>query len=106
MRVFFQTFGCKANQYDTELLRTKMESGGGVAIEDHRSADICVVNSCSVTATADRECRQFVRKLIRENPSARIVLSVACAGGVEGHFAAGGGLFQQGEGQPAGLSGV
>jgi threonylcarbamoyladenosine tRNA methylthiotransferase MtaB len=75
MRVFFQTFGCKANQYDTELLRTKMESGGGVAIEDHRSADICVVNSCSVTATADRECRQFVRKLIRENPSARIVVT-------------------------------
>ena len=50
--VHFHTFGCKANQYDSELLRTKMESGGGKTTLDFAEADICVVNSCSVTAVA------------------------------------------------------
>lgn len=75
MKIFFQTFGCKANQYDTELLRTKMESAGAASVEGHSDADLCVVNSCSVTAVADRECRQFVRKLLRENAHARIVVT-------------------------------
>jgi threonylcarbamoyladenosine tRNA methylthiotransferase MtaB len=75
VNIFFQTFGCKANQYDTELLRAKMESGGGVLTDDHRRADLCVVNSCSVTAKAEQECRQFVRRLLRENPTARIVVT-------------------------------
>jgi threonylcarbamoyladenosine tRNA methylthiotransferase MtaB len=75
VKVSFQTFGCKANQYDTELLRTRLESGGGQSVDDFREADVCVVNSCSVTAKADQECRQFVRKLLRENPLARVVVT-------------------------------
>ncbi len=75
MKIFLHTFGCKANQYDTELLRTRMESGGGVSVEDPAQADLCVVNSCSVTARADQECRQFVRRLMRLNPRARMVVT-------------------------------
>lgn len=75
MKLFFQTFGCKANQYDTELLRTKMESAGGASTNDFAEADICVVNSCSVTAVADKECRQFVRKVLRENDHARVIVT-------------------------------
>jgi threonylcarbamoyladenosine tRNA methylthiotransferase MtaB len=75
VRVFFQTFGCKTNQYDTELLRTRMESGGGKAVDAAEGAELCVVNSCSVTAKADAECRQFVRHLVRVNPTARIVVT-------------------------------
>ncbi|MBI4397047.1 MAG: tRNA (N(6)-L-threonylcarbamoyladenosine(37)-C(2))-methylthiotransferase MtaB [Elusimicrobia bacterium] len=75
MRIFLHTFGCKANQYETELMRARMESGGGVSVEDPREADLCLVNSCSVTAVADKECRQFVRRLLRENPRARIVIT-------------------------------
>jgi threonylcarbamoyladenosine tRNA methylthiotransferase MtaB len=75
MKIYLHTFGCKANQYDTELLRARMESGGGVSVEDPRQADLCVVNSCSVTAAADKECRQFVRRLLRENARARIVVT-------------------------------
>ncbi len=75
MKVSFQTFGCKANQYDTELLRTRLESGGGESVDDFHEADLCLVNSCSVTAKADQECRQFVRRLLRENPSARVVVT-------------------------------
>lgn len=75
MKVSFQTFGCKANQYDTELLRARLESGGGESVDDFREADLCLVNSCSVTAKADQECRQFVRRLLRENPLARVVVT-------------------------------
>ncbi|MBK8574962.1 MAG: MiaB/RimO family radical SAM methylthiotransferase [Elusimicrobia bacterium] len=75
MKVSFQTFGCKANQYDTELLRTRLESGGGQSVNDFREADLCLINSCSVTAKADQECRQFVRKILRENITARVVVT-------------------------------
>ncbi|HNA60915.1 MAG TPA: tRNA (N(6)-L-threonylcarbamoyladenosine(37)-C(2))-methylthiotransferase MtaB [Elusimicrobiota bacterium] len=74
-RVYFHTFGCKANQYDTELLREKMASGGAVTVEKPADADLCLVNSCSVTAKADQECRQFVRRLLRENDHARVVVT-------------------------------
>jgi threonylcarbamoyladenosine tRNA methylthiotransferase MtaB len=74
-KVFFHTFGCKANQYDTELLRAQMVAGGGVAVDDPRAADLCLVNSCSVTAKADQECRQFVRRLLRENARARVIVT-------------------------------
>lgn len=74
-RVYFHTFGCKANQYDTELLREKMEAGGGVATEDPAEADLCLVNSCSVTGKADQECRQFVRRLLRANAHARVIVT-------------------------------
>jgi len=75
VKIFLHTFGCKANQYDTELLRARMERAGGVSVEDSRHADLCLVNSCSVTAAADKECRQFVRRLLRDNPRARVVVT-------------------------------
>jgi threonylcarbamoyladenosine tRNA methylthiotransferase MtaB len=52
-----------------------MESGGGVSVGSAADADLCLVNSCSVTAAADRECRQFVRRLLRENDHSRIVVT-------------------------------
>jgi threonylcarbamoyladenosine tRNA methylthiotransferase MtaB len=75
MKIFLQTFGCKTNQYDTELLREKMESGGGMSVRNPAEADLCVVNSCSVTAKADEECRQFVRRLLRVNATARVIVT-------------------------------
>lgn len=74
-KVFFHTFGCKANQYDTELLREQMTAGGGVAVDDPKDADLCLVNSCSVTAKADQECRQFVRRLLRANERSRVIVT-------------------------------
>jgi threonylcarbamoyladenosine tRNA methylthiotransferase MtaB len=75
VKVFFHSFGCKSNQYETELLRAQIKSAGGESAEDHREADLCLVNSCSVTAKADQECRQFVRRLLRENAGARVVVT-------------------------------
>jgi threonylcarbamoyladenosine tRNA methylthiotransferase MtaB len=75
VRVYFHTFGCKANQYDTERMRQEAEARGGVAVAAWSDADMCVVNTCTVTSQADAEARRFVRRLARENPRARVVVA-------------------------------
>jgi threonylcarbamoyladenosine tRNA methylthiotransferase MtaB len=75
MRVHYHTFGCKANQYDTERMRQELEARGAVTATDYTQADVCVVNTCTVTNHADAEARRFVRRLRRESPDARIVVA-------------------------------
>ena len=75
MRVHYHTFGCKANQYDTERMRQELEARGTATTQDHAQADVCVVNTCTVTNQADAEARRFVRRLRRESPHARIVVA-------------------------------
>jgi threonylcarbamoyladenosine tRNA methylthiotransferase MtaB len=75
MRVYFHTFGCKANQYDTERMRQETEARGAVTVAGWQGADVCVVNTCTVTNQADAEARRFVRRVHRDNPSARVVVA-------------------------------
>jgi threonylcarbamoyladenosine tRNA methylthiotransferase MtaB len=88
MRVYFHTFGCKANQYDTERMRQESEARGAVAVSDWRGADVCVVNTCTVTNQADAEARRFVRRLHRDNPGARLVVAGCSAALHEAEYAA------------------
>ncbi len=74
-RVALHTFGCKANQYDTDRMRQELEARGAESVEDWRSAGVCVVNTCTVTNQADAEARRFIRRLRRENPGVRIVVA-------------------------------
>src|SRR6185312_14355199 len=67
--IAFHTFGCKVNQYETEELRQQLRLGGFQVVALESSADVYVVNSCTVTADADRSCRQLVRRLLRERPA-------------------------------------
>ena len=78
MNVFFHTFGCKANQYDTELVRQAFTDGGAFAVESLGDADVAIVNSCTVTQTSEAKLRSFVRRLARANPGVRTVV-VGCA---------------------------
>ncbi|MYJ67076.1 MAG: tRNA (N(6)-L-threonylcarbamoyladenosine(37)-C(2))-methylthiotransferase MtaB, partial [Gemmatimonadetes bacterium] len=71
MRLHFKTFGCKANQYDTERMRQAV-GAGPAALED---ADVCVVNTCTVTNAADAGARRFIRRAARVNPGVRIVVA-------------------------------
>ena len=73
--VFFHTFGCKVNQYESESLRERLAAAGYRVAEDFSRSDVCVINSCSVTAEADRKCRQFVRKVLRANADARVLVT-------------------------------
>ncbi len=78
VQVLFHTFGCKANQYDTERMRQESQARGVVATKDLGSADVCVVNSCTVTNAADAEVRRFVRRIKRESPQTEIIV-VGCS---------------------------
>ena len=63
MNVYFHTFGCKANQYDTELVRQAFADQGAVVVDDPAGADVAVVNSCTVTHESEVKMRGFVRRL-------------------------------------------
>ena len=75
MRVFYHTFGCKANQYDTERMRQEVEARGGETMLRRSDADIYVVNTCTVTNKADAGARRFIRRLVREKPEAQVVVA-------------------------------
>ncbi len=75
MKIWSFTFGCKVNQYETELLRHRLTGPGDIHVQKPEDADLCLINSCSVTAFADKECRQLVRKVLRSNPTARTIVT-------------------------------
>jgi len=69
------TLGCKVNQYETQGIRERFLSKGFKELNNGRSADYCVVNTCTVTGLADRKSRNIIRRCIRENPGARILVT-------------------------------
>jgi threonylcarbamoyladenosine tRNA methylthiotransferase MtaB len=76
MSVDVVTFGCRLNTYESEAMQRQAEAAG--------HADLVIVNTCAVTAEATRQARQAIRKLAREKPEARIVVT-GCAAQVEPH---------------------
>ncbi len=74
-KVGFRTLGCKLNFSETSTIARAFEQGGFVRAKQGESADIYVINSCSVTEHADKKCRNLVRRLVRENPQALVVVT-------------------------------
>lgn len=74
-RVSFHTLGCKLNFSETSTLARQFEQGGFVRVSPTAEADICVINSCSVTEHADKKCRNLIRRLHRRNPQAIIAVT-------------------------------
>lgn len=68
------TLGCKVNQYETEWVRQSLASVGYRDAGDGEAADLCVVNTCTVTAEGDSKSRQVIRQLARRNPGTRIIV--------------------------------
>ena len=68
------TLGCKVNQYETQFVREGLAAAGYRDAEKGEVADLCVVNTCTVTAEGDSKSRQIVRQLARRNPGTRIVV--------------------------------
>lgn len=68
------TLGCKVNQYETELVREGLARAGFADAADDESADLCVVNTCTVTAEGDAKSRQTIRQLAKRNPGTRIIV--------------------------------
>jgi len=61
-KYYIYTFGCKVNQYESQLISEKFKSGDFEHAQKPEEADIIVFNSCTVTAKADKECEYFLRK--------------------------------------------
>lgn len=69
------TLGCKVNQYETQLVREGLVGIGYSDVNGSESAaDLCVINTCTITGEGDAKSRQVIRKMNRENPDARIVV--------------------------------
>lgn len=68
------TLGCKVNQYETQYAQELLESAGWVAAAPDEPADLCLVNTCTVTHEADVKARQLIRRLNRQQPGGEIVV--------------------------------
>lgn len=75
MKVKFYTLGCKVNQYESQAISEKLKERGYEIVDTKDSADVVIVNSCTVTAESDRKTRQAVRRFKRQNPHGIVVLT-------------------------------
>ncbi len=74
-RVAITTLGCKVNQYDTASIQERLSAEGHQCVPFSESADVYIVNSCTVTNQADAESRQLARRAKRRNPNARVIMT-------------------------------
>lgn len=88
MKVYLHTFGCRANQYDTELVRAMLQDGGATIVDAMAGADVAVLNSCAVTSDAVADLRQQVRRGARQVPGLRTVVMGCAAALDDGSIAA------------------
>lgn len=72
--VAFHTLGCKLNYAETSSIKSQFESAGFLSVPYQETADIYILNTCSVTDFADKKCRNFVRKALKTNPDAKMVV--------------------------------
>ena len=73
--IAFHTLGCKLNFSETSALARQLEPEEYVRTPFQEQADIYVINTCSVTENADRECRQLIRKVKKQNPDSKVVIT-------------------------------
>ena len=71
----YYTLGCKLNFAETSAIGKILEEQGIRKARNGEKADICIINTCSVTELADKKCRQTIRKIARQNPGAFIVVT-------------------------------
>ncbi|MDO9152217.1 MAG: MiaB/RimO family radical SAM methylthiotransferase, partial [Paludibacter sp.] len=74
-KVVFNTLGCKLNFAETSAIGKQMLNEGFIKARSGEQADVCIVNTCSVTDAADRKCRQAIGKLRRQHPDAIMVIT-------------------------------
>jgi len=75
MRIAFTTLGCKINQYETEAMRKAAAAEGNAIVPFDSEADVYVINTCSVTAKSDYQCRQTIRAAVHRREGARIIVT-------------------------------
>ncbi len=74
-RAAYYTLGCKLNFSETSTFGKMLEGMGVVTVQRGERADICLINTCSVTEVADHKCRQAIHRMVRENPGAFVIVT-------------------------------
>ena len=74
-RIALTTVGCKVNQYETEVLAELFRARGYEVVSPDAEAEVCLLNSCTVTSTGDQKTRQLLRRMKKRNPGAIAVLT-------------------------------
>ncbi len=69
------TLGCRTNQYESQAYQNQLEALGYAAAGEGEAADICIVNTCTVTESADSSSRHEIRQLAKQNPGAKVVVT-------------------------------
>ena len=69
------SLGCKVNRYESESIVEQLENRGWHTVDAGAAADVCIINTCTVTQKAAMQCRQAARKAIRDNPGALTVVT-------------------------------
>ncbi|MDQ7053935.1 MAG: tRNA (N(6)-L-threonylcarbamoyladenosine(37)-C(2))-methylthiotransferase MtaB [candidate division KSB1 bacterium] len=77
LRASFYTLGCRLNQAETGLISNSFRERGYEIVDFGEPADVCIINSCTVTEQADSKCRQIVRQVLRKNPDTFVAV-VGC----------------------------
>ena len=73
MRCCFITLGCRVNQYESDAMAELLTQAGFEITEHPSEADVCIVNTCTVTNIADRKSRQMLSKAHKLNPNAKLI---------------------------------
>lgn len=74
-RVGITTLGCKVNSYESELIAQTLNTQDWVSVPAYEEADLYLINTCTVTKEADRQARQAVRRAVKRNPDALVVVT-------------------------------
>ena len=74
-KVVFHTLGCKLNFAETSAIGKQLYDEGFVKVKTGEQADVCIINTCSVTDTADHKCRQAINRLHRQHPDALMIVT-------------------------------
>lgn len=72
---FIKTFGCRVNQVESQALWEQFLRGGFTPADSFETADLCLLNTCTVTHQADKDVEKQIRQILRRNPKARLVLT-------------------------------
>lgn len=78
MKFFIETFGCKVNSYESEYIKESLINNGFFFTNEMNNADIIIINTCTVTNTADSKCKKYVRRIRRGNSNAILVV-IGCS---------------------------
>ncbi len=75
MQYSVKTLGCKVNQVDSLYIAEALEELGLQRVTGGEPAEVCIINTCTVTARTDTQCRQMIRRAVRDNPGAHVIVT-------------------------------